>query len=210
MITHIVLDMGGVLVQLEWAERISSLLGRSVPIDELHHLWINAQSTVDFESGRTDFDEFAIAFIEEFGLSVAPEKVQQEFLEFVQAPMAHCNEVLALLKQNYHLSLLSNTNPAHYERLRDRYDFFRYFDSLFLSYKLGKMKPDAAIFQYVLAELETASETVAFFDDGARNVETACQLGIQGYQVTSPNDVMTVVKSWNTAQDEQSLLIEKS
>lgn len=196
MITHIISDMGGVLVQLEWSERISSLLGRSVPIDELHHLWINARSTVDFESGRIDFDTFADDFIQEFELSVSPEQVQHEFLEFVQAPMPGCNEILSQLKQQYHLSLLSNTNSAHYERLRDRYNFYAPFGQVFLSHKIGLMKPDPEIFHHVLSALDIAPHTAAFFDDGARNIETANNVGINAYQVNSPQELHGIVKTF--------------
>ncbi|MGF1460799.1 MAG: HAD family hydrolase [Leptolyngbyaceae cyanobacterium] len=195
MITHIVADMGGVLVQLQWSERISHLLGRSVPIEELHQLWINAKSTVDFETGRTNFDEFARDFIQEFRLEVSPSIVQAEFLEFVQAPMANCDRLLQNLKQTYHLSLLSNTNPAHYQKLRDRYHFYEPFDAVFLSHELGLMKPDLAIFQHVLTQLRVIPDAVAFFDDGAQNVAAAQKLGIQAYQVHSPDELWAVVQT---------------
>ncbi|MEM9815904.1 MAG: HAD family phosphatase [Cyanobacteria bacterium P01_D01_bin.6] len=193
MITHIISDMGGVLVQLEWSKRISRLLGRSVPIDELHHLWSNARSTVDFESGRIDFDTFARNFIEEFALEVSPAQVQHEFLEFVQAPMPGWDAVLHQLKQRYHLSLLSNTNSAHYKRLRDRYDFYAPFEQVFLSHNIGLMKPDPAIFYHVLTVLNIAPHEAAFFDDGARNVAAANSVGINAYQVNSPQELQNII-----------------
>ena len=125
MITHILLDMGGVLVELEWQQRMEKLLQRSLPMTELHHLWVTALSTVDFESGRTSFDQFALAFIKEFAVDITPEQLQQEFLEVVQGPLPNCELMLARLQPNYHLSLLSNTNSAHYQRLRDRYEIGR-------------------------------------------------------------------------------------
>ncbi|MEM6519268.1 MAG: HAD family phosphatase [Cyanobacteria bacterium P01_C01_bin.70] len=199
MITHIICDMGGVLVQLEWSQRISELLGRSVPIDELHQLWVQARSTVDFESGRLNFDEFASAFIAEFQLKLSPAIVQREFLEFVQMPMAGCEALLNQLQQNYHVSLLSNTNAAHYEKLRDRYNFYAPFDQVFLSYEIGLMKPDPAIFEYVLRALNIAPAKAAFFDDGERNVAAAKSVGIHAYQVHSPDEVMAIVKTFETA-----------
>ncbi len=199
MITHIISDMGGVLVQLEWSERVSGLLGRSVPIDELHHLWINARSTVDFESGRIDFDTFAHDFIEEFALESSPEQVQHEFLEFIQAPMPGWDKILRQLQQQYHLSLLSNTNSAHYERLRDRYDFYAPFEQVFLSHKIGLMKPDPAIFHHVLTTLNITPYTAAFFDDSARNVEVAQSVGINAYQVHSPQELRVIVETWKQA-----------
>ncbi|HIK45991.1 MAG TPA: HAD family phosphatase [Leptolyngbyaceae cyanobacterium M65_K2018_010] len=194
MITHIVSDMGGVLVELQWQDRVEKLLNRPLPMEDLHRLWVSAPSTVDFESGRTDFDQFAAAFIQEFDLAISPATLQQEFLEIVQAPLPRCDQLLRALKPRYHLSLLSNTNPAHYQKLRDRYTFFDHFDQLFLSYQLGVMKPSPTIFEFVLDQLGTAPEQVAFFDDGAGNVEAARRLGIQAFRVDSPDQIWAVVE----------------
>lgn len=194
MVTHIVLDMGGVLVELQWRERMEKLLGRSLPIEELHHVWVTAKSTVDFESGRTDFNQFTTAFLREFELDVNPTIFQQEFLELVQAPMPNCQEVLQNLKAHFQVSLLSNTNPAHHEKLHSQYDFYRPFDTLFLSYQMGQMKPSAAIFETVITQLNTPANTIVFFDDGTRNVEAAKALGIQAFRVDSPDEVWAIVQ----------------
>ena len=198
MITHIVLDMGGVLVDIEWAERIGKLFGRSIPMDELHALWVNARSTVDFESGRTDFDQFAAAFIQEFGLDVSPETVQYEFVEIIRNPNRNCKHVLSTLKQDYHLSLLSNTSPPHYGKLRDRFQFFAPFDNLFLSYKIGVMKPSNKIYEHVLSVLDISPASMAFFDDSALNVEAARKLGIHAYQVNSPDEIIAIVDGFGS------------
>ncbi|NJL46469.1 MAG: hypothetical protein HC929_01770 [Leptolyngbyaceae cyanobacterium SM2_5_2] len=73
MITHIVSDMGGVLIEIQWQDRVEKLLNRPLPIDELHHLWVNARSTVEFETGVTSFDEFTMAFLKEFELDLSPD-----------------------------------------------------------------------------------------------------------------------------------------
>ena len=199
MVTHVVLDMGGVLVDIEWAERVGNLFGRLVPMDELHALWVNSHSAVDFESGRTDFDQFAAAFIQEFELDVSPETVQDEFLEIVRQPSHNCNQVLSTLKQDYHLSLLSNTSPPHFDKLSDRFKFFDPFDHLFLSYRIGVMKPSNAIYKHVLSVLDISPESMAFFDDSALNVDAARKLGIQAYPVNSPDEIMAIVKGFGSA-----------
>jgi putative hydrolase of the HAD superfamily len=196
MITHIVSDMGGVLIELQWQDRVEKLLNRPLPIDELHHLWVNARSTTEFETGMTNFEEFTTAFLNEFEVNLPPAALQQEFLEIVQAPLPNCEQVLSALKPHFHLSLLSNTNPAHYGKLRERYTFFNYFDELFLSYQVGHLKPNAAIFEHVLAALQIPAERVAFFDDGTRNVEAARDLGMQAFQVNSPDEVLAVVEGF--------------
>jgi glucose-1-phosphatase len=40
-ITHIVCDMGGVLVELQWLDRVKDLLGKPMAIDELHTTFLN-------------------------------------------------------------------------------------------------------------------------------------------------------------------------
>lgn len=196
MITHIVLDMGGVLVELQWRERMEALLNRSLPLQDLHYLWVTATSTVDFESGRTDFDQFTAAFLQEFSLDIDPARFQQEFLELVQAPMPRCQEILQHLKGRFHLSLLSNTNPAHHDKLSRRYDFFSRFDQLFLSYQLGQMKPSPQVFNHVITHLKTPANTIAFFDDGARNVEAAKTAGINAFRVDSPDEVWAIAQGF--------------
>lgn len=192
MITHIVCDMGGVLVQLEWQQRMEKLLGRSISSDEVHKIWRTARSTHGFETGTMDFDEFAVAFIEDFNLNLSPEAVQAEFLAMVQEPMPECDRVLAELKTRYHLSLLSNTNPAHIGKLR-RHGFFDYFEVLFLSYEIGQMKPNPVIFQHILNTLGVAPAQIAFFDDGRSNVEAAQASGIMAFQVTSPEGIRAAI-----------------
>lgn len=193
MVTHIVSDMGGVLLRIEWQERIAGLLNRPIGLEELHRLWVTATSTLDFECGRTSFDEFTQAFIDEFELSVTPEYFKTQFLEVVQEPFPNYEAVIAALKPHFHLSLLSNTNPAHYEKLAAKYHFFDAFDALFLSFQIGHMKPGEQIFRHVIEALGTTPDQIAFFDDGKRNVEAARQLGMQAFQVTSPDALLEVV-----------------
>ncbi|HEY9764186.1 MAG TPA: HAD family phosphatase [Trichocoleus sp.] len=193
MVRHIVSDMGGVLVEIEWRERIAGLLNRPIGMEELHRLWVTTSSTLDFECGRTSFDQFTQAFINQFELSVTPEHFKAQFLEVVQAPLPNCEAVLAALKPHFHLSLLSNTNPAHYDKLSAQYNFFEAFDDLFLSFQIGCMKPDEQIFRHVIEALGTTPDQIAFFDDGKRNVEAARQVGIQAFQVTSPDALLEVV-----------------
>lgn len=194
MVTHIVSDMGGVLVRIEWQERVSALLERPIAMEELHRLWVSARSTLEFETGQLSFDDFAEAFVQEFDLSLPTDAFKHEFLQIVQGPMAELETVLAALKPHFHLSLLSNTNSAHYEKLQRQYAFFDHFDELFLSYQIGYMKPDAQIFQYVLQKLQVEPSNVAFFDDGSANVEGARRIGIQAFQVDSPMALWQVVQ----------------
>ena len=54
-----------------------------------------------------------------------------------------------------------------------------YFDSLYLSYKLGVMKPNKKIFQYIIDNEKIQPGESLFIDDGERNINTARLLGFK-------------------------------
>ena len=83
------------------------------------------------------------------------------------------------------LLLLSNTNAIHMRYLRGELPVLRRFDALVLSYELGLMKPDPAIYKEALRRAGSAPARTAFFDDLPEYVEAAKQVGIRAYVLQS-------------------------
>lgn len=77
-------------------------------------------------------------------------------------------------------------NQIDYEKFSQNFDT-SVFDEMFLSYKLGMLKPDDNIYQYVINKLKASPEDIYFFDDNKENVDSAIRNGIQAYQVTRLN-----------------------
>lgn len=94
---------------------------------------------------------------------------------------------LLMLKKDYRLFLLSNTNPIHWHKAVA--DYFPlnglgvddYFEKTYLSYKMHLLKPDREIFEAVLADAGIKAEETLFIDDSDANCEAARQLGIKAY-----------------------------
>ena len=91
-----------------------------------------------------------------------------------------------LKKLEYKVCLLSNLKEIDYEKFLQNFDT-SIFDEMFLSYKLGMLKPDDNIYQYVIDKLKASPEDIYFFDDNKENVDSAIRNGIQAYQVTGLN-----------------------
>ncbi len=91
-------------------------------------------------------------------------------------------ELIAALKRNYSLILVSNTNEAHFEFIRSQYRVVDYFDRRILSYEVGSLKPDRKIFEYAIAAANCPVEALFFIDDREENIVAARQLGIKAYQ----------------------------
>lgn len=192
-IQHLVFDMGGVLVDIDWHGQMSDLLGRDIAFDQIHALWGASDAVHRFETGQSDFDRFTLNFIEEQGLETSPAEFQQAFRAIIIDVFPGVTELLQALKPHFTLSLLSNTNAAHWAQVQSDYDFIPLFDHPFTSLDFGLMKPDPAIYLALLDKLQATPSSVLFFDDGAANVEAARALGIHAERVFNPDDIRQVL-----------------
>ena len=112
-------------------------------------------------------------------------------------------ELLQKLAVNYRLFLLSNTSSIHItqvnkileastgvEKLEDL------FETVFLSYEMGLMKPDPRIYQKVLEQAGLKSEETLFLDDNLANIEAASKLGIDTIHVQKPVTILEYLKDY--------------
>ena len=104
-------------------------------------------------------------------------------------------EVLADLRAGgTRLALLSNAGPDYgsYFRHGPLGDFFA---GVYVSGELGLLKPDAAIFEHVLADLEITAADAVFTDNRASNVAGAQTLGITGHVFTGVQELRAFLAS---------------
>ena len=76
------------------------------------------------------------------------------------------------------LYCLSNMPVNAYAYLRERYDFWRYFDGIVISGEVRMVKPQPEIFQYLLQRHGLAASETVFIDDHVPNVQAAGTLGL--------------------------------
>jgi putative hydrolase of the HAD superfamily len=104
-------------------------------------------------------------------------------------------EVLADLRAGgTRLALLSNAGPdfGSYFRHGPLGDFF---EGVYVSGELGLLKPDAAIYTHVLADLGITAATAVFIDNREPNVAAAQALGITGHVFTVIPDLRAFLTS---------------
>ena len=94
-------------------------------------------------------------------------------------------KLLETLKTKYRIFLLSNTNEIHFDSFTSyiknkfkRDDFSEVFEKAYVSHKVKMRKPDAEIFEHVLAESKLKKEETLFIDDSIQHIESANKIGI--------------------------------
>ena len=75
--------------------------------------------------------------------------------------------------------LLSNTNVIHMRYILDRFPVLQDFDAQILSYEVGLLKPDRAIYELTLRQCGLEAGRTLFIDDLRANVEGALAVGMR-------------------------------
>ena len=106
----------------------------------------------------------------------------------INAPMV---ELVERLIGRVTVVLLSNTHDQHLGYLRPMLPVLERFNGLSLSYQVGAVKPERAIYEHALRLAGTAPERTVFFDDVPRYAEAAAQVGMHGRVFTTHQRFVT-------------------
>ncbi len=85
--------------------------------------------------------------------------------------------LLPILKNDYKLFLLSNTDSIHQKYGWQKYEFLKYFDKLILSHEVHSVKPEEKIYRAVEEASGSPSEEHFYIDDIQEYVDAAIKLG---------------------------------
>lgn len=185
VIKNIVFDLGGVIMTLDPAEALRRFkaLGLS---DAERYLDSYTQSGIfgNLEEGKITAEDFRSKLSSLTGHELTFDECKHAWLGYRKdVPQRNLDLLKELRAKDYRLILLSNTNPFMMDwALSSEFDgkgssLNDYFDALYLSYRLGIMKPAPDFFRQVLDNENILPEETLFVDDGQRNVEAAGKLG---------------------------------
>jgi putative hydrolase of the HAD superfamily len=193
--SYLLFDLGGVLIDLHRDQILQELAASLPPAVDMHELWAGFPPLRQFETGVSSLSEFAVAVCEFFKLDISEELFRRRFADFVGRAKPGATELLTAQRSRFRIGCLSNTNYIHMEKVMtaDK-ELMLLFDDLFLSYEVGLMKPDQAVYEYVLQKIQVPPEQVAFFDDSRTNVEAAAALGMAAFLVESPAVIADILR----------------
>ncbi len=195
----LVFDLGGVLIELAGVARMLELLEHRLSVDELWAHWLASETVRQFESGRIGAQQFATAVCREFNLAIPADAFLLEFTAWPQGLYPGAIELLQDLASTYTLACLTNTNAAHWPRISDEMVLLPHFAMHFASHQLGLLKPDPAIFHYVITQLSLDPARILFLDDNQVNVDSARSVGMTAYRVVGLEGVkqqLVALKIW--------------
>ena len=192
---NLLIDFGGVLIDLDRQRCIDNFkkLG-CAQIDEQLNVYHQEGFFKLHEMGVISSTEFRNKIRETIGRPVNDKQIDEAWNSFLVGIPTYKLELLLRLRKEYAVYLLSNTNEIHWEwSVRNAFPFRSfgvedYFDKVYLSFKMKRLKPNPDIFKAVLDDAGIAAEETFFIDDSKENCETAQTLGISTYTPKARED----------------------
>lgn len=153
------------------------------------------------ETGNISADDFIKKVAEVRGnYDLSWDDLLQCWLGFFDGVRSKVVEDLDRLHRDFHLCLLSNTNPFIMSHTKSKAftaegrPITDFFDTLFLSYEMGICKPDARIFLKALEMEQMKADECLFIDDSKKNTDAAEKVGIHTLFVPSNSDWMPALE----------------
>jgi putative hydrolase of the HAD superfamily len=187
-------DLGGVILRTEFQsprERLAEDVG--LTYEELVKIVFESKSSQEASIGKISEDEHWKFVARALHRPLKErEAIQKEFF----AGDIIDRELIAFihsLRPRYGTGLISNAWDGlrpymQREKLDDA------FDTLIISAEVGVMKPEAAIFQHALEQLEVKPKEAVFVDDFSENI-TGCEaLGMRGILFRSTEQTLKELK----------------
>ena len=193
--------MGGVVFTQNTQEAFRRF--KAIGLDPNYYMGEYGQKDffLDVETGDISADDFINKVAEVRGnYDLSWDDLLQCWLGFFDGVRSKGVEDLDRLHRDFHLCLLSNTNPFIMSHTKSKAftaegrPITDFFDTLFLSYEMGICKPDACIFLKALEMEQMKADECLFIDDSKKNTDAAEKIGIHTLFVPSNSDWMPALE----------------
>ena len=191
-VEFVLFDLGGVLIELGGVASLQELT-EAVTDETMWHRWLKSPWVRRFERSECSEAEFSTGFVEEWQLDVSPQRFLDLFRDWPIGPFPGAAELLVDVRQSVPIGCLSNTNSMHWSFQTSQWPMLGLFDFRFLSFELGLVKPDAAIFEAVSNQLPLRRDKILYFDDVALNADAARSFGFRSEHVQGIDEVRSVL-----------------
>jgi putative hydrolase of the HAD superfamily len=182
---NVVFDLGGVVVRWQPEVLIATLFSDPAVQAIVRSGILDHDDWRDLDRGTLSRHEAIRRAVQRTGLSSTDVTT---FLQQVPPALVAIPETVDLLyrvkAQGHRLFCLSNMHVASIEHLEQAYTFWEVFTAAVISCRLQLIKPEPAIYTYLLDTYGLAGPETVFIDDMEVNLRAAAMFGIHTIQFT--------------------------
>lgn len=194
----IVFDLGNVLIPFDYSKTIKRINDVEPRLGDQFFKFYKENYHIhrNFERGEITEEDFLTKM-----LLVLDHRIDAETFCNYYSDIFTLNEdvvsLLPLLKKNFKLYLLSNTDSIHKKYRWEKYDFLKYFDDIVLSFEVGAVKPEEKIYRAVEKASGLTSEQHFYIDDIQEYVDAAKNFGWDAVRFIDYQKLLSDLKERN-------------
>ncbi|MBK9636457.1 MAG: HAD family phosphatase [Bacteroidetes bacterium] len=182
----IIFDLGGVIIDLSYQRTAEAFIKLGLEnFDDIYSKAKQSNLFDDFEKGIMSIDGFRAELKKHLPKNTSDLEIDQAWNAMLLDIPVHRVEFIKKLGQQYRIFLLSNTNHIHvkaFSKMADdifgKNNFLEIFEKYYLSCEMGMRKPDAEIFEKVIADNNLNRTKTLFIDDSKQHIEGALKIGL--------------------------------
>jgi len=195
-ITTLLFDLGNVVFKWSFESMFHYLSRRyNTNIENFQKIFHVDEMYKKYEISGISTREYINHFSQMIGIQLNKTDFEKIWNSIFKEEVEGMNDLLQLLKNNYQLAALSNTNEIHCTYMKEKFKIlFKHFGHIYYSHIMKLRKPDKEAFDYVFASLNIKPEEVLFFDDFKENVDGAKNIGLHAIHVTDFQSILSGLK----------------
>lgn len=193
-IKNIIFDLGGVIINLRFQLTHDAFRKLSQNGQELAFTQAQQSELFDaYETGRITDAAFREGLRRHYAIEATDAEIDEAWNALLLDIPAERIALLQDLGKKYRLFLLSNTNAIHLVKftqiVADNFSIpslDSLFEQTYYSHLIGQRKPDAAVFEQILAQHHLAPAETLFVDDSIQHIEGANKVGLRTLFLAPP------------------------
>ena len=202
-IKNIIFDLGGVILNLDQQKTLQGFKNLGVNFEDYYY---SLDFFEAFETGKINEDAFRDSIRKFAGKEFSDAQIDTAWNAMLLDLPAERIEILKDIRTEFDIYLLSNTNSIHirsflgdFNRFHSGEEWDSLFNKIYYSHQVGLRKPDAAIYEYVLADISAKGNECIFIDDNQQNLAGANSSGIHTIWANEPLSYFTLDKIYALA-----------
>lgn len=192
----IIFDLGAVLIDWNPRHLYRKLFDHEAEMEAFLRDICTPEWNAEQDRGRSWADAVALLSVQHPQQRALIHAYKDRWEEMMIGPIHGSVDILKRVKQDgYEVHALTNWSAETFPIARGRFDFLDLFETILVSGEEGMMKPEARIFELLLARIDHPAERCLFIDDSTKNIEAATMLGFDTVLFEGPRKLEDALSS---------------
>ncbi len=181
-------DIGGVVIDIDFERALSHWASLShLSIDDMRERFRVDEPFKRHETGAMEAAQYFDHLRGMFALDGSDDDIAAGWNAILVDEIPASLALFERARSRLPCYAFSNTSRTHYATWSKNFPrVINTFERLYLSFELGRRKPDRSAFEAVARQIGKPPRSILFFDDLQENVEGARAAGMQAIQVSDP------------------------